>query len=100
MSSTLQLANAMNSLSCYFEDHFAGRYHVNTPLGLIIDGAVNDLRRAKASSQEVLQLMHGIAWLDGNLDNDSCQMPEVFLSFLAAICRNLSLNRLDWRMAA
>ena len=26
--------------------------------------------------------------------------PKYFYAFLAAICRNLSLNRLDWRMAA
>ena len=26
--------------------------------------------------------------------------PTYFYAFLAAICRNLSLNRLDWRMAA
>ena len=26
--------------------------------------------------------------------------PRYFYAFLAAICRNLSLNRLDWRMAA
>lgn len=26
--------------------------------------------------------------------------PKYFYAFLAALCRNLSLNRLDWRMAA
>lgn len=28
------------------------------------------------------------------------KQPTYFYAFLAAICRNLSLNRLDWRMAA
>lgn len=28
------------------------------------------------------------------------QRPAYFYAFLASICRNLSLNRLDWRMAA
>lgn len=28
------------------------------------------------------------------------QRPTYFYAFLASICRNLSLNRLDWRMAA
>lgn len=28
------------------------------------------------------------------------QRPSYFYAFLASICRNLSLNRLDWRMAA
>ena len=26
--------------------------------------------------------------------------PKYFYAFLAAICRNMSFNRLDWRMAA
>ena len=28
------------------------------------------------------------------------QKPRYFYGFLAAICRNLSLNRLDWNLAA
>ena len=28
------------------------------------------------------------------------KQPTYFYAFLASICRNLSLNRLDWRMAA
>ena len=28
------------------------------------------------------------------------QRPSYFYAFLASICRNISLNRLDWRMAA
>lgn len=28
------------------------------------------------------------------------QRPSYFYAFLASVCRNLSLNRLDWRMAA
>ena len=28
------------------------------------------------------------------------QCPKYFYAFLAAICRNMSFNRLDWRLAA
>ena len=84
-----------NIIALFFERNEQAVKETDTAYGRKLYVLSNNILRSREDAEESVSDTYMEAW-----KSIPPKRPKYFYAFLASICRNLSLNRLDWRMAA